>query len=153
MDVSKLQSIKVIRVVNRTKNANKTSRHTKIKTKVPRTIRCEVLLLYSGVFVTIDDVRYPLEIRNEDYLKATYAFSSELNPHWDWYTLKSHKFNEIHLHILKDYWWLIKPGLKVYVTLDDGIAYLDIDKMNTKMNAIIKKYKPSYYVNRRHPQV
>lgn len=153
MDFSKLQSLKRVKVVTKTNNGNPKTKHTKLKTKVPRSIRSEVLLLYNGVFVEVDGNRYPLVFRDEDYLKAKYAFSSENNPHWDLHTLRSYTFNEKYLDKLKDYWWLVKSHLKVYINIDNGIAHLDIEKMNNKMLAIIKKYKPSYYADKRHPQV
>ena len=152
MDINKLQTIKRVRVIFKN-NDNSKNKHIRLKTKVPRSIRSEVLLLYNGIYVEVNNKRYPLIIRNEDYLKAEYAFSSENNVHWDLYTLRSTKFNEKYLDQLKYYWTLIKPKLKVYIIIDNDVAYIDIDKMNKKMIGIIKKYKPSYYANKLHPQV
>jgi hypothetical protein len=150
MDISKFKNLKAVKRTVRLEDVKIIKKHTNRK-KAPHAIKCEVLLLLDEYFAVIGDTRYPLKFRKEDYLNAEYAYSSKNNPNWDLHTLKSYRFDEKYLDKIKVFWDLIIPGIKAYVNIIDGIAYLNMDRMNNKMKSIINKHKPSYYVNRRHP--
>lgn len=152
MDISKFKNLQAVKKTIRLEDVKIIKKHTNRK-KAPHAIKCEVLSLFDKYFAIIDNTRYPLEFRKEDYLNAEYAYSSENNPNWDWYTLKSYKYDERTLDKIKDFWHLVMPGVKAYVNIIDGIAYLNMDRMNKKMKSIINKHKPSYYADRRHPVI
>lgn len=149
MDISKFKNLKAVKRTIRLEDVRIIKKYTNRK-KASHAIKCEVLLLFDEYFAVIDNIRYPLEFRNEDYINAEYAFSSQNNIHWDKYTLRRCKFNEKYINTLKNFWCLVIPGMKAYVNIVDNVAYLNMDYMNKKMNSIINKHKPSYYANRRH---
>lgn len=152
MDVNKFKSLKVIKT-SRQLNGIKITKKYKKSVKAPHAIKCEVLLSHNQWYALINNDKYPLEIRDIDYENAEYAYSSEENPHWDSYTLKLSKFNKKYIDNYRKYWVLVKPYLKAFVSIENGIAHLNMLKMNNKMNSIIAKHKATYYANRRHPML
>lgn len=139
--VKGLANVKIIRKKNPTKRVNR---------KAPHAIKCEVLLLHNTLYAVIENTKYPLIITNEDYEKATYAYSSETNPYWDAYTLKNYNFAGKDIEKIRDYWWLVCPCKTAFVNIKDNIAYLNVERMNSRAKAIISKRKPDYYASRRH---
>lgn len=149
MDVNKFKKLSAVKVV-KTSNEAKTHRTYKKRDKAPRAIKCEVLFSHNHMKVIVNDIEYPLIIHDVDYENAEYAYSSKDNPYWDLHTLKKYKFRKEYINHLRNYWVLVIPKLKVYVTITEDVAYLDMERMNKKMIAMVNKLKPSYYADRIH---
>lgn len=149
MDISKLKGLSAIKRAGANKNDNIKKINT-IKKNAPHAVMCEVLFYSNRFYALIGNDRYPLEITNEDYLNAEYAFSSPENPHWDWYTIRKFKATEDDVNDLIKFWQLIYPKQKTYVNIIDGIAKLCMERVNAKNERMFNKLSPKYYADRKN---
>ena len=148
MDLSKLKSIKTVTV--KKINTNDKVRIKNIsKHKAPHAIKCGVLYLHNQFYAEIGNNRYPLIMREEDYQQALYAYTSPSNKYWEWFTLRPYKYDVRTYKNLKEHLYLVAPHIKAYVNIVDDKAYLCMERMNNKCLSLIKRYKPSYYADRR----
>lgn len=145
MDLNKLKSLTPIKKVVPKKKSQNTE-----KKKVPHAIKCEVLFYANTWYAIIGNDRYPINITDEDYLSAAYAFSTPDNPNWDWYTIRRFVCTKENVEYLKKYWQLIVPKTKTYVKFENDICKLDIKTINSKNEKLFNRLKPTYYATRRH---
>ena len=78
MDFNKLKGLVPVKKANI--NRDLTNR-TKSKTSnmTPHAIKCEVFFYDNKFYGIVDNERYPIDITDEDYQKATFAFSTPEN--------------------------------------------------------------------------
>lgn len=149
IDISKLKGLSAIKKSGSNKNTN-SKRNTSNNKKAPHANMCEVLFYANKFYALIGNERYPLEITQEDYINAQYAFSTPNNPNWDWYTLRKFKADENNIVDLMNFWQLVYPKQKTYVNVVDGIAKLCMERVNAKNERAYNKLSPKYYADRKN---
>lgn len=149
MDISKLKGLVPVKKVIIDKAAVNRPRNRTIK-QTPHAIKCEVFLFENKVYGIIDNDRHLIDITNQDYLEAEYAFSTPENEHWDWYTIRSFAATEENVEELKHYWQLVAPKMKVWITLENGVGKLCMDRLNARNAKVYSRLSPKYYANRRN---
>ena len=109
------------------------------------------MFFYDNKFYGIvDNERYSIDITNEDYQKATFAFSTPDNEHWDWFTIRPFSAAEADIENLKKYWQLIVPKMKIWITLENGVGKLDMERINNRNEKVFKRLSSKYYASRRN---
>lgn len=149
MDLNKLSTLSVIKRTIVKKDSIHKLKNISIK-KAPHAIACEVLFYNNTYYTIINNNRYPIEITNEDYLNASYGYSTPNNPNWDYYTLRKLNCNEASIETIKEYWQLVIPKTKTYVNINNGIAKLCMERVNIKLERIFNKLGAKYYANRKN---
>ena len=87
MDFSKLKGLVPVKKANINRDSTNRTR-SKTSNMTPHAIKCEVFFYDNKFYGIVDNERYPIDITDEDYQKATFAFSTPDNEHWDWFTIR-----------------------------------------------------------------
>ena len=67
------------------------------------------------------------------YKRQTFAFSTPDNEHWDWFTIRPFSAAKADIENLKKYWQLIVPKMKTWITLENGVGKLDMERINLSL--------------------
>lgn len=148
MILDKLKSLKTVKTIA---SNRKSSNITKSKkdSKAPHTFMCEVLLLSNGYHIKTKENILPLVIKEEDWIKAEYAYSTTENSNWDPHTLRRFKYNYYYSNYMKKYWSLVKPNLRIRAYRKDDEIRIDMNHLNEKHSKISSKLNSKYYATHR----
>ena len=100
MDFSKLKGLVPVKKANINRDSTNRTR-SKTSNMTPHAIKCEVFFYDNKFYGIVDNERYPIDITNEDYQKATFAFSTPDNEHWDWFTISTFSAAEADIENMK----------------------------------------------------
>lgn len=149
MDFSKLKGLVPVKKANINRDSTNRTR-SKTSNMTPHAIKCEVFFYDNTFYGIVDNERYPIDITDEDYQKATFAFSTPDNEHWDWFTIRPFSAAEANIENLKKYWQLIVPKMKIWITLENGVGKLDMERINNRNEKVFKRLSSKYYASRRN---
>lgn len=149
MDFSKLKGLVPVKKANINRDSTNRTR-SKTSNMTPHAIKCEVFFYDNKFYGIVDNERYPIDITDEDYQKATFAFSTPDNKHWDWFTIRPFSAAGADIENLKKYWQLIVPKMKIWITLENGVGKLDMERINNRNEKVFKRLSPKYYASRRN---
>lgn len=148
MILDKLKSLKTVKTIaSNRKSSNNTK--TKKDNKAPHTFMCEVLILSNRYHIKTKEKILPLTIREEDWVKAEYAYSTEENSNWEPHTLRKFKYDYYYSDYMKKYWSLIKPNLRIRAYCKDDEVRIDMNHLNEKHSKISSKLNYKYYATYR----
>ena len=123
MDFSKLKGLVPVKKANINRDSTNRTR-SKTSNMTPHAIKCEVFF-YDNKFYGIVD-----------------------NEHWDWFTIRPFSAAEADIENLKKYWQLIVPKMKIWITLENGVGKLDMERINNRNEKVFKRLSPKYYASR-----